>query len=358
MKCCEECFIDIEVKAIIRGLKNLGDCDICKSEDVYIYDTNVNDELIDEFNNLLDVYYPVTNLPKDFPREKYTMLKDALYSDWNIFNIDVVDKAKVYTLIKNICIEKYTENPNLFDSPIGILKLHDEEYLMANSLMKRNQWSDFVNEIKNKNRFHTDYINLNILDDFCNNAKRHYKKGAIFYRGRVSTKKGYPIADMWSPPGNKASAGRVNPLGISYLYLANNIDTTFFEIRAGSYDFVTIGEFELQEDIEVIDFTLLDKISPFSIEGKTQYAINIAHLRNISYEIAKPQRRSDSQLDYLPTQYIVDFIKSKNHQGVKYLSTMDDKGYNLAVFNEDLFECKKVNLYDVKLIGYKHKLVR
>lgn len=351
MICCENCFSDIEIKAIIRGLNNIGNCDTCDSESVHIYDTDVNDQLVDDFNGLLDVYYSDKNLPDDFPKEKLTMLKDELYDNWNIF---AIQKEKVYNLIKHICSEKYTENPDLFDSPVGILEANDSEYLREYSLMKTHKWSDFVNEITKNNRFHTNYINTSILDLYCNNSKQSFPKGTVFYRARISSKSGYPKEKMGPPPTGKASAGRANPLGISCLYLSDDIKTTIHEIRAGAYDFVTVGEFELLEDIEVVDFTLFDKISPFTLDGKTQYAINLPHLRNISYEIAKPLRRNDSPLDYLPTQYIVDFIKSKEHSGVKYQSTMNKNGYNVAVFKENIFKCRKVDVYDVRSINYDY----
>lgn len=346
MICCEKCFTDEQIKAMIRGLDNIGDCEICYSSCVAIYDTEKNNELVDDLNSLLDVYYSKRDLPEDFPKEKLTMLKDELYDNWNVF---AVPREKVYTLISHICSEKYTENPDLFDSPVGIMEAHNTNYLAEHSLMKNHQWIDFVNEIKENNRFHTDFINTEVIDYYSNYATYSYRKGTVFYRARISSEDGYSIDKMGPPPIGKATSGRANPLGISCLYLSNDIKTTIHEIRAAAYDFVSVAEFELMKDIEVVDFTLLDRISPFVLENKTKYAINLEHLRNISSEIAKPLRRNDSPLDYLPTQYIVDFIKSKNHSGVKYQSTMNKGGYNVAIFDEKLFKCRKVDVYDVQI---------
>ena len=41
-----------------------------------------------------------------------------------------------------------------------------------------------------------------------------------------------------------------------------------------------------------------------------EYAINKEHLNKINDEMGKIMRRSDSALDYVPTQYITDFVKS------------------------------------------------
>ncbi|MBM7599918.1 hypothetical protein JOC34_002309 [Virgibacillus halotolerans] len=339
----------MEIKAIIKSLNVTGDCKTCNGKNVYIYDTTIHGQLVDVFNELLEVYLPTNHLPDDYPREKMNLLKDELYEKWGIFNID---KEKIYTLITNICYEKYNEYPEIFDSPISIMKLNDNEYLQGNSITKTHSWEHFVKEIQTNNRFHTDYINTNVLDMFCGNVKKTYKGGTILYRARISTEDGFTISEMGAPPSNKASDGRANPLGISCLYLASDRETTLHEIKAGAYDYVTIGEFELQEDIDVIDFIALDKIGPFSGIDMTLHAINKENTQKIGNEIAKPLRRNDGPLDYLPTQYITDFIKSKGYKGIKYKSTMNKDGYNLAIFNPGLFQCRDICVYDVRGIKY------
>ncbi len=158
---------------------------------------------------------------------------------------------------------------------------------------------------------------------------------------------------MGAPPIDRASAGRVNPEGISYLYLGADVDTTLYEIRAGLYDFVTVGSFMLMEDIRVVDLTAIENVSVFSGWDKTKYAVNKRHIEKFGEDIAKPMRRSDSILDYLPTQYICEYIKSikdlgnYSFQGIKYKSTMKEDGFNLVVFNEKLLKCTKTWVYDI-----------
>ncbi|WP_273853120.1 RES family NAD+ phosphorylase [Guptibacillus spartinae] len=358
MICCTKCFKDPEIKAIIEGIgkKVESECDTCGKRNGYIYDTEENDELVDSFNGLLEIYTPESQLPDDFPMEKKYLLKNELDDRWNIFNIE---KDKIYPLVKNICAEKYNETSDLFNTPISILVLNESDYLESNSLLKTNDWKSFVKEIKYHNRFNTNFINTNVLDIFCDYVKVSYKKEQTFYRARISQQEeGFSINEMGCPPIGKASDGRANPLGISYLYLSNNIDTTIHEIRAGTHDYITVGTFRLKRDIELIDFITLDKISPFSEIGLEQHAVNKEHLRKISDEIAKPLRRGDSVLDYLPTQYISDYLKSKGHEGIRYKSTMNPEGFNIAIFNPELFECIDVQVYDIKeVIHRKEKVV-
>lgn len=128
------------------------------------------------------------------------------------------------------------------------------------------------------------------------------------------------------------------------------------------FSIISVGNFKLKHNIEIIDLPNLDKISPFIANNTmgidyTTHAINIEHLKLISKEIAKPLRRNESPLDYLPTQYISDFIRSLDFDGVEYISTMHEGGKNLAVFNDDLFKCTKISIYCIKYITYTDELI-
>lgn len=349
MICCTKCFKDPEVRALIESLKIKGDCPTCGSKNVYLYDVDANNSLEELFDGLLDVYTAKVSLPSSFPKGKTNMLKDELFYKWNIFSLE---KDKIYTLIKAICHRKYTDHPEIFDDPVGIVEEVNIDYLDEYSILKTFEWNSFLKSIKFESRFHTNYINTEVLNLFCEYVIKQYKKGQMFYRARISIPDGYAPSQMGAPPAGEASAGRANPYGISYLYLASEKEVTFNEIRAGAYDYVTVGTFELQRDIKVINLAALDKISPFTEIDFTQHAINKEHLKRISNEIAKPLRRQDSPLDYLPTQYISDFIKSKGYDGIQYKSTMCKNGYNLAVFNENLCMCTSVETYEIKGVNY------
>ncbi|MGE5614956.1 MAG: RES family NAD+ phosphorylase [Bacillota bacterium] len=320
MNCCVKCFRDTEIKAIINGLNIKGNCDFCGKRDTYIYEIETNKIITELFDGLLDIYTPVSNLPDTFPKKSLDLLKNILHNKWSIFNLE---PDCIYKLITYICSEKYKERPELFDGPVGILETIQEDYLEKYSLLRTFQWDDFVNEIKCKNRFHTNYINKDVLKLFLGYARKSYKAGAVFYRARIcQNENGFDSTEMGAPPTNLATAGRANPEGISCLYLSNSEKTTLHEIRAGIYDYVTIAEFTLLKDIEVVNLAEIDKISPFLGIDYTQLAINIDHLKKISNEIAKPLRRHDSTLDYLPTQYVSDYIKHLNYDGIEYISTM------------------------------------
>ena len=356
MLCCSNCFCDSEIKEIIEAGKTKGKCDFCGASNAFVYDIEQNETLAEMFDDLLNTYTPISSLPDDFPRESTDLIKNILYAKWHIFTLDA---EMIYRLLTTICAERYSVQPDLFDTPVGIMQSRDEDYLAANSILKNGCWDDFVSEIKYKNRFHSNIINTEMLYTFLHCAKKVYRAKSVFYRARVCPdEKGFTKKEMGPPPDGKAGSGRVNPTGIQVVYLAKSRDTTLYEIRAGIYDYVTVGKFVLSEDIDVINLADIDKVSPFiGLQygfDFTQYAINIEHLKMIGSEIAKPLR-NDNHLDYLPTQYISDYIRSKGYDGIEYISTMSKKGVNLAVFDKTKLRCTGVSVYDITSISYDYE---
>ncbi|MCM1181402.1 MAG: RES family NAD+ phosphorylase [Clostridium sp.] len=359
---CEKCFCDMEIISVIRSKAEIGECSLCKSKNVHIYDTDQYEDLSIQFDELLSIYTPVSLLPVSYPKADTHLIKSELKNNWNIFNEK--SESDIYSIITAICKEKYEYNKELFDQPVGIQELYDHNYLMEHSLLTTNSWDDFVNALKAKNRFHTHYVDLSLLERFCSYIRKAYKAGKIFYRCRISTEEGIPLEEMGAPPFEKTTEGRANARGIRCLYLSDTAETTIYETRAGVYDCVTVGTFELKKDIIVVDLKKINQISPF-IEGldPLEYAINREHLNKINDEMSRIMRRSDSVLDYVPTQYIADFIKGIVHDGkseyagIEYKSVMHNGGYNLAVFEPNVFECIETNIYRIDTIDYEKHMV-
>ncbi|UUX35187.1 RES family NAD+ phosphorylase [Fundicoccus culcitae] len=352
MKCCVNCFKDSEIIGIVSGVKTEGDCDFCGSTNVAICNLDYP-ELKNNFERLLDVYAPVSEFKGEIPRHKTDMIKNILSRDWSIFNLE---PEKIDRFLMELLQEQYQANPELFDGPVLLKGTNQEDYLKQFSILGVHTWEDFTTEIKTKNRFHTEIINKDLLRRIVNFCNDTYQEGQVFYRARIMTAgENFTKEEMGPPPPGKASAGRANPEGISCLYLSDSRDTTLHETRSGMHDAVTVGTFILRNDIEVVDLTAIDKISPFLMQDIDLIAANIDHLRKIGNEISKPLRRHESTLNYLPTQFISDYIKSIGLAGIKYESTMRNNGINLAIFDENLFECTEVENYNISAISYSFK---
>lgn len=365
MRFCNKCFADKEVQSVIESLGQHSDeCETCGRRDVYIYDTDINSELVGLFEELINVYTPARLLPERVSRGELNLIKDELADNWHIFH-SKLSKTKIYNIVKSICAENYAETPELFDAPVGIAERYDSEELILHSLLYNYTWEEFVESLKFHNRFHSRHMNLKLFEQFCSFIRKGYKQGTIFYRARISPEVGFSPDEMGAPPVEKTVAGRANSAGIQCFYLASDLDTAIHEVRAGAFDYITVAHFELLEDIVVVNLNAIDKISPFVADfDYLEHAINKGHLQRINAEMGKALRRSDSSLDYIPTQYICDFIKSiqygdkSEYAGIEYHSTIHPAGVNLALFEPfPAFRCVGTEVYRISELEYKKEKV-
>ena len=344
MYCCINCFKDTHIRNTIEKYGTIGNCDFCSSKSVHIYDISDPNPISDMIIGLLEVY----SISND---ENAKLLKESLRDDWDIFNGDL---EEIQVLLIALCSFEPDISDELFSSKVIIPQLYDRDFLNEYGVVSGLTWNEFSTSIKYENRFHSGKFNADVFASFLSTAVKIYTVNSIFYRARISNNKnGFLCHEMYSPQKEKRSAGRINPDGIGVLYLSSDDNTVLSEIRANVYDFVTIGEFQTKRDLKVVDLSGIAKMSPFIYDGSfEQFAANRKVFKEISSEIAKPLRRNDSTLEYLPTQYISEFVKSQGYDGVGYDSTIKRGGYNIALFDELSVECKNVRTIEVTEIIY------
>ena len=68
-------------------------------------------------------------------------------------------------------------------------------------------------------------------------------------------------------------------------------------------------------------------------------------------ELSKPLRRLDNELDYLPTQYLCEYIKHLGYDGVEYGSSLHENGINLVIFDETKLECITTKVHEISKIN-------
>src|SRR5690625_2544276 len=371
MKICINCFVDVEIRSIIQSLEYKGDCGICEALDNYVYDTNQHTVLERTFSNLLERYTTKANLNESFPRKLTVSIKSELKNNWNIFN--KLEESQIYDVLIEICSEKYEEAPEFFDDLVGVAELGSNEYINKNTLFYAGSWDDFSKELKYKTRFHSKKFNTDIFSKYLSFLTVSINKDTVLYRGRMSEKKGFPINKMGSVSPEKSLSGRANPRGIPYRYLSEGVKTVPYELRATKMNYVTIAEFVLKESAEIIDLTKIEKMSPFVFEDEemlTLHIVNRKHLERTHDEMVKPVTQYESYLDYLPTQYIFDFIRNNknvllgrlpskgenNHReiiGVKYQSSLHSNGINYVFFEESYFEKRNAAVYKIDNVEYQ-----
>ncbi len=343
MICCIDCFKDKEVKAAIEIVGRKGDCPICGKVHTWIYNSELDKDdssFEDMLGDIVEIYVPESELPRTYSGIDKKPIAERLCDEWEIFSGNPVE---VFKIVKGIVDNSLYLNENVLVEPVGIPQLYDEEYLIRNSIMREHTWEEFKKSLRNVNRFHSDYVNLELLREILKIAKISIPTGERFYRARVSNEKGkegFKRKEMWAPPDDIASPGRANSKGQSCLYLSNRKKTTVKEIRAHAFDYVTIATFKLNRAINVLDLCSIAHNSPFYANtDKVDFLINEQILHAIERDLAKPMSRWDSELDYLPTQYISDFAKFCGYDGVRYYSTFDRDAYNIAIFDSSACSC-------------------
>ena len=341
MNCCTSCFTSSYLTNIIQSNKEKGDCNFCDAKNTNIY---LAKELLPFFRNIFNLY--------KVDADSTISLWDAINEDFEI--VDEKCLVNSESLFKTIVETEYSDFLDVFENNVS---LQSKDLLDIKSNEIHSIWNRFKEEIKYENRFHiskSNLIDLGKLKTFFDNEAfiKVIKKGRCFYRCRVSSKKGYKNGEMWNPPKEFASSGRANPKGISYLYLGSRTETTLYETRASLFDYVSVGQFRLKEDIKILDLRNPDyDIVPWSENDSVElFLIYGSFIKTLQEEISLPIRKQDKELDYIPTQYISEYIKSLGFDGVEYQSSLDSEGYNLAIFNPSKFECVETKVYDINNI--------
>lgn len=343
MNCCAECFQDAQIRAMINTNNKIGNCEFCGQQGVAIYPIDDSSDLTDLISGVINIYEEAAD---------GNPLFDVLINDWSIFNRTL---PTVHYLVENFCKIILGDREHDYNFNVKIPHAYTENY----GIFSGHSWREFSEVIKTKNRFHNGYFKADQFVAFLSYAITKYSKGAVFFRARVwSDGHSYCKSEMGAPPIGKRKSGRVNPEGIGVLYLTSDEKPALSEVRASAFDFVSVGTFCLKKDINVVNISRLNTISPaLYTSGLESLAANINVFNDIAVEIAKPLRRNDSSLEYLPTQYITEFTKSKGYAGVEFTSTMATGGNNIAVFNETLFECIDVHDVEIKKIEYSYDKV-
>jgi RES domain. len=217
-----------------------------------------------------------------------------------------------------------------------------------------NTWNNLKNNVKVKSRFFSnidDFDNCNGMKIISSNAK--IPKGTKLYRTRI-----IPIGEnrlskdqMSCPPAKMATAGRANPLGIPYLYLCAEEETTYYEVRSIYLDRLSIGTFNIEKDLNILDFT--SKISPYYAYANSDLPLDkeiykFKLLKLISADLSKPLRRFDTELEYIPTQLVCEYAKLQNIDGVKFYSSLHKGGINIVLFDPSNATCEEIETKEVK----------
>ncbi len=359
MKCCERCFRDSELQAIVRRGTKIGRCDTCKNVGVHVCDIDdERGELIKEnIANLLDSYLPCNDVKVMgcYCEHEALPLEEILLRDTEVFDID---HMKLRCLISAM----FSNERYLATRYVSKVDIARERHDNLGWILPDGDWNWFEESIKYKSRFC--FKNRFNIENFKRAVIRCVKdlpRMSIYVRARKwNGGRLYHKNEMYPPPCEQCVSGRLNPSGIRLLYLADTIDTALAEMRPKVKEKFCVASFLLKKPVKVLDLTQISSMSPFSNSiDPLFYLSNIRILKKIDEEFRKVVDGTNNDLDYLITQYICDVIKECGWQGVLYGSTLHPSGMNLALFDSDNTKIApgSIALYEISQSSYRHERV-
>lgn len=320
--CCPECFDDRFLRDhIFPSLSGKrGDCDFCGSSNVPL----VKPRCLSEYFELLASVYE--------PDPEGMTLAEWFRNDWLLFGwaFPKSDRAcdLLGAILRNTRVVRKTFRPSENYPSEGLAKWD----ILRDEMMHRNRW--FLDE-------KIDFERMRQLLDLL--VVR--EKARTWHRARVHTGgEAFTAKTMGAPPERLASHGRANPAGIPYLYLASTERTAVAEIRPHTGDTVYVAEFRTPE-LRVVDLrNPLKSVSPFLLSDPDeigQLRADLPLLQRLGEELTRPVLPYAAAIDYIPSQYLCEFIKRSGFDGVIYSSSVS-RGFNLSLFEPRRAICKSV----------------
>lgn len=336
MKVCPNCFSDKELKAFISSSSESGKCSVCSTENTPLINI---EELLDFFQELIDNFSPVENGES---------VQAKIHSNWNFFS-SLENATKIL-------------NSVLPELDTDIVHAGSTVDFISDIIDNYEYWEKLKEELKWSRRFLSNVAYLEDLgwDGFFNTQYELTNEVALF-RARLHNQSGldaYSEIEMGCPDPKKVKevkGGRANPLGIPYLYLSDSEVTTLYEVRASFLDEVSVGTFYLKQEypaIRIVDFT--EEPSLYN-SGQVNEIIKAHLLKNrISKDLSKPMRRYDSEIEYIPTQFICEYIRVfTGANGIRFKSSLEPTGNNIVIFDQSLMQCTNVKLAKVNELSIR-----
>lgn len=200
----------------------------------------------------------------------------------------------------------------------------------------RDKWTTFENRLKHESRFLTPAAAVFLAEafdplDLSKTPLPGLGKGAVktigvdsdivLLRARQATSPEEAIAflkepakELASPPPRKARGGRMNATGIPMFYGAFALDVALAEIRAPVGALAVVGTFAPTRNIRLLDLNnLTSEVSAPSIFSD-RYAEErdyVSFLALLEDRVSEPVQPSDTELDYLATQAVAEYLRSQ-----------------------------------------------
>lgn len=351
--CCVECFEEEIIVDFILSEEEFGDCDYCGAKGVSVSNT----EIVGDFlrDGILRAYENVNDfsLPTDSDD-----LGDTVFE---VVNQEGCFSEKIYSLFKekelfrNLLEDSGPSFGELQDGDIDPLEAGDAIIVMKDKFYGPDEnvynysWEAFKYHVKHYSRFFDSEPTsgnvsrealLGPIAELLNSVETILPVGKFLWRACQAreTKGNTPQEIMDSvgpPPIDRSAHNRMSPAGISYMYAGDVPETCIAEIKPSVGDDIWLGQFALIKELKLLD---LSKIPAFKFKSIFDESYNhditwaSGFMKHFTTEISKPFSPDVATLEYIPTQLLSEFIRSRGYDGLTYASSQCPVGFNYTLF--------------------------
>jgi len=217
------------------------------------------------------------------------------------------------------------------------------------------EFARLTRELRFANRFFLSPGPAALVEWVVSYALRHKRRvfaaGRRLYRARkheLHQERPYSRREIGAPPPMLSGQGRINPVGVPYLYLASDAQTAVAEARPWIGCKVTVGEFRMVHAVEVVNLSRRRFLRPVRAGRDEEEAWK----RLISSLFSTPFDPRDDTA-YVPTQYLAERLKREGFGGILYDSALRGEGYNVALFTPETARATRCSVVTVRAIGYR-----
>ena len=360
--CCEACFDNEYISDFIRENGEFGDCPYCKSKDVIVHDTKSVGDFIK------------AGLRRAYEEADYTLVKEGLCHPLSVHDILVHEECIFSERLLDLDDTFITLMEDLMDSHLDVRDIkhgeerdleyqdifadnfiHQGDFFYDNEYETRNAWEHFKYLCQHYNRFFDISSEesrerlLKSLGNVWKQVQKTVRKGVVMHRIRAySIREDDAIGaldqmdayrEIGPAPYTAVKHNRMSPAGIPYIYLSNNIRTCSKETRIQDGQDVLLGKFSVRSSLRMLDLTTKNVESlprhPGSIFSE-KYDADMLWIRDFllqfAHEISKPIQEDVSNLEYVPTQLMAEYIRKSGYQGIIFSSSVNPSGSNYVLF--------------------------
>jgi RES domain-containing protein len=336
---CADCFEDPYLKTLVQENLATDKCDYCLQNNEKKKIAAPLDSLMKPISSALRRYFEEpgsAGVPRDdgewVDEERFTYTEAALLS------LPLECEEKLFRDIAS----SFHNNVWIPCAHGSWLGLHPHEELLFS-------WRNFVETVTHRSRYFFSRENIVLLrqiSTIANSLKlvKVMRKGILLYRvrsvGSNPPNESIGYDNVGPPPESAATAGRMNPAGISYFYLAKEKETAFAEMIDRPPCKMLLATFKSEVDLFLLDLTHLPEFPSIFDEKKHPVREALLFVSEFAREIAKPVIKDGREhVDYVPSQIVSEYFSqvfqgktSEVISGIIYPSAVRPQGKNIVLF--------------------------